>query len=1490
VDHSARSAVGRPEPRYEPTAAGWRWFATAAGLALALALSTAEAEAQTFSPVAAPNPLALTIGGPGAAVVVTTNPEPGFLEVVNYTFLGLPAFIQFGGPQSSLPPAYPPSSFPFSLGIGAVPGTYSGVLRGVAGPTIVDLPFQVLVASAPSFAAAASPNPVSLTVGGPGAAVTVSTAPDPGFSTPITYAFIGFPGFIAFGGAQVASAPGYAPLSFPVSLGAGAAAGNYSGALRGTSGAITVDVPFQVIVGAAAGFRASVVPNPLGLALGGPGATVTVRTTPDPGFTGSIVYAFRGLPGSISFGGSQVASPPYAPLTFAFSLGPGALPGTYHGVLRGTSGGAISEIPFRVRVTSAPSFDVQIAPNPVEMAIGGPAVPVTVTTLPELGFTAPVSYAFTALPAFVQTGAGQVAGPPAFAPLSFPFRLGPGAVPGAYPGGLEVRVGGAVVRAIPFTVIVRPPLPTIEQALPAILASGGRSQVVRFIGRHFEPGAAVSSDTPAVIVEEVQVLSAELAQVTLSVRPDAPAGPVRLRLTNPGGRTTPVGGLVTVLPADSLVAPLSVTSTVVAFPRSGSQIARGDDVYPRGLLTVTGSGPILGSWLLDGAVFDRFAVHAVAGQPVPVAGRVSIPHLGLGSHALVLEVTHPQGVASSPVEIVQTVESASQLRALLPAERAIVGRQALVFEWTLVPGAAAYELEVQPPGTGLPRRWESPVPRWQPDASERAELGAGLLRWRVRALFAGEVRGEPTPWRELAVLPAAAQLSLGEPRWDGEAGGWRIRWSGGAPGIVYRVLVQPAAEAGPQLTALTLRQEYLLTHGRLRAGGRYRIEVEALGPEGERLGGSEPLEFQVPADGGGATFAKATGGAEAIEIVAVGPPAGSVSDSARAVIEASWSPALAADQVLLFVDGAEVSGVCELGPRSIRYLPRVPLEPGEHAVELRLAGSTTGWRFTVVGVEPGAAGVALPEAFLDGRFNGELSASAQGGDEPRDAEQLRLAVSAQLGAQQAAGAVQTTADLSWSRPLGGDSSPLQESESWLARAAGRSGPAAGELAAGYGTPTFLAETEFLAAGLARGGAEGAVGSPGGARVAYYRSFDSELGDAAAGVFGVDQDLQAAAFEAGGEGRRFVLRAVGLEVGQEATPFDAGGEGRSYGLFGRFRLGPGMDLVLEGARGEFEPGEGSFEALREGDAYRLGLAGSAGTVTYSLDLRHVEEGFVNPANRGLTPGGRSDRDVLELALVKGFARSRLQARLQHFAGGDGIGLPSTVDAVHLDYGATLGPAFALTLGGNFAATRADADADLFLPETDRRDWGLTASATATLGRFQLTPAAALQRQEHDLGAEATTSSLGLSAFAAESGGFSLSASLTGTRVDGDPLAGRTDALVLSLQPAWEIAAAALRLQPLVTYADTTNELLGLDTTSERYLLTVAWNPRWLGSLVGLELTGDWSRTRSGGAPGDGFLERYTTVLVLRRGGATIRPRPPVSPPPVAGSRVGSRLRL
>ena len=169
------------------------------GLAASGAASTAAA--QNFSPLAAPNPLTLTVGGPGATVTVTTNPNGPVLEPVTYSFLGLPAFVQTVGPQVALPP-YPPALFPFALAGGAVPGTYTGALRGVTAVETVEVPFQVIVRPPPAFSATVGPNPLALTVGGGGAVVTVGTLADPGFTAPITYSFDGLPPFVTFGAAQ----------------------------------------------------------------------------------------------------------------------------------------------------------------------------------------------------------------------------------------------------------------------------------------------------------------------------------------------------------------------------------------------------------------------------------------------------------------------------------------------------------------------------------------------------------------------------------------------------------------------------------------------------------------------------------------------------------------------------------------------------------------------------------------------------------------------------------------------------------------------------------------------------------------------------------------------------------------------------------------------------------------------------------------------------------------------------------------------------------------------------------------------------------------------------------------------------------------------------------------------------------------------------------------------------------------------------------------
>jgi hypothetical protein len=128
------------------------------------------------------------------------------------------------------------------------------ILTSTPGRLTPFLAAALLLASGPrlaagqDFTAQISPNPVTLSAGGPAATVTVSTTPTGAFTLPITYSFTGLPAGISTGGPQVVSAP-YPDVTFPFSATAAVAPGTYMGTLAGsTAGGPTTTFPVTVIV------------------------------------------------------------------------------------------------------------------------------------------------------------------------------------------------------------------------------------------------------------------------------------------------------------------------------------------------------------------------------------------------------------------------------------------------------------------------------------------------------------------------------------------------------------------------------------------------------------------------------------------------------------------------------------------------------------------------------------------------------------------------------------------------------------------------------------------------------------------------------------------------------------------------------------------------------------------------------------------------------------------------------------------------------------------------------------------------------------------------------------------------------------------------------------------------------------------------------------------------------------------------------------------
>ncbi len=1401
------------------------------------------------------------------------------------------------------------TSFQFRTTAATPPGSYTVTLQDAtfdAGSTTVQL-----IVQQPSFTAAASPNPLQLVAGGAPGAVTVTTSADPGLAG-VAYSFVGFPGFLDFGPAQNTVGPAFPPLTFNVIARARAPAGTYGGALRGSTTAETKDFPFTVVVEAAPTFTATASPNPLGLTMGNGPAEVTVSTVADAGFASSgITYSFTGFPAFLEFGAPRTTpAPTYAPLQFQVSmrLGP-AVAGTYNGNLRGQAAAGTKSFPFTVIVRRGaappspppptPGFTFSVDPNPVELVLGGAAQPLRVTTQAELGLAVPgVTYSLIGLPAFFSGVTPQIALGPTYGPVQFTLGLGPGAVRGTYPGAVRAEAPGLAPLEVPFAVVVRGPVPAILGVSPSSLASGSLGTRVRLAGRNFESGAQASSTSAALRVLETQVLSAALAEVVVAILPGARPGQHELVLTNPGGEMTRPGARVTIVPADSLAAPLAVPAAAIVFPLEGSLVAVGERVFPRALLATTGSGTITGSWLLDGVAFERFAVRAAAGLPVALAGAVPIPGSAAGPRRLQLRIDEPQLLLTPPVSVMLVLDRAAELRLYGPPDRTVLAPgEAAEFRWSLVPGTSGYEVTIDRPLPLLPLRARVADATWKPTPEELAALGPGVWSWTVRPVFPGEALGSPSEASAFVVLPEKVALLLDSPWRDPTSGRFALRWSGGAPGLVYLVEFFRGEETEPGFSALTAEPQYLLPQGTPVEPG-LRVRVRALGPSGEELGRSEFITVAQAARPADRVRLASTG--RALEVLRMEPALGSVVTSDRPSITLAWSGAAEADSISLFIDSIDVTAATQFNSAGLSYAPPLPLAPGDHMVLVKLGEQQVGWSFQVAAPEPAGAGGAPADSqggssgvvFKHNyNANGEWSITEDGGDPPDQPLNGLGTLSAQGDLGGGFVTLRGTGDLSWAGALEDEGGFRQQSRNWLMQPGVVRPQVGSDGLLGYASPRFLDQAELLNPGLSRGGVEAKLGSSRLA-ISYFLSLDDELRGLVSLSTGAEQNVEAAALELPLAGQRLTVRAVGLEVDEKTGEFSPGGRGELFGIFARYTGPRGLTLLFEGGRGEYEPRPGGFEERAEGPAYRLGLAFARQAFNLTLNARRMDAGFVNPANRGLTPGGRSGRDIVDLAFNWGLGRGSLQAQLNHLrepnpalSSGENR---ATGGNASLSW--TLAPRLNLTLAGNLLVTRGDGSPEASLPALDRRDWGTVVTLAETLRGLQFSQALTFQKHTDgaDSATDSETTSLTLSATGTVVPGLDLNFSATGTRLEGDPLTlGRNDTLTVSLQPVWRLQRLWLAFQPVALYTESESELAASENRSEMYQMRVVWGPPWFASLVSLQLGTDWTRQRSRpGGEDVGFSARHTASFVLRQGrtqsGEWQLGRPPTLPLPLAAT--------
>lgn len=1412
-----------------------------------------------FTPAITPGTISLTAGGSAQNVSASIAPTPCLSSSVSVTASGQPPGMTISAnPSTILAPGFAAVPISIQASAAAQPGNYPITFTFTSGTISKSLIAAVSVGAAPDYSLSLNPASISLDPGASGATIA-TIKPVNGFNGTVNVTAPAIPG-ITFTPSTFSIAPGGSKnvtVSVGSSVAAAAFSAVFSSSATGVSGFRTATL--QLTVAAPPSFVLTLTPNSLTLPAGG-SASVTAAVTPVNGFNGTVSVTAPTVQG-VTFSPSSFSITPATTQIVTVSVDPSAPAGTlppqhFSASSPGVSGQGAD---LNLTIGARPDFTISAAPPSVSIRRGGSGS-VTVTAMAANGFNG------------VITVNAPLVGGLTFDPAT--FTLSPGAsrqvtinaaasapAAGSFQATFTATAPGITSpHQATVTINILAPLPLLTSATPPALVVGSQATLVRIAGNNLEPGAQFHSSDPSLIVGSSNILSAQLADVQMTVRADAPAGPRSLTVTNPDGGTSNAL-VVLVYPSSSIAAPLDVLAAAIVFPAQGTMIAPRESVYPRGLLGTSGTGTIVGSWQFDGVPFDRFVVNAAGGMPVEVRTNIPLPNSFNGSHTITMVIESPRKFVSPAIEVVDSIDSASRLTLLAPVDGAILRGGEQPFRWSLVPNCSGYDVEIAPPGLSDRPDAVTPIVRfhvddaeWHPSAADVAAIGPGIHRWRVQPRCAGETALQPSGWQRFAFLPDHVDISL-QPSTTNEHGARVVHWTSGVTGLLYRVeFLSP--EGRTIFSALTPATDYVVPRT-LPPGTTVR--VSAIAPDGRTLGTSSVSPLSLRRAREAIALAQQT----VIELGAVQPADGSTITTPQPHIEAQWKGAAPADQVMLLVDNTDMTQVAKVTPTSVSYDSLIALAPGEHSAAVAVAGNIKRWTFTVAGAA-GLTAAAAPAPVQQPRGDWVVTPVGTITLVSAVTHDVRAQLSALTDLNEANLANKSTGDVSLRHNLESNQT-VQESRNWVTDFGGHQGDRLKEDAVfGFGPPDFFDQAQLMSAGLPRGGVEAKMSVPIGS-LSYYQTFTAQPAGVVTGLFGPDQRIRAAAYRIP-TSQRWDFRVIGMNVSESPGVNSDGGKGRALSVFARFTLGPALNAIFEGAHGDFTPNAGSFEPQRKGNAFRLGLNGMRGTLNYALNLQHTQADFVNPANRAFTPAGVPDRTGGDLTIGKIIGFTSVSLQLRHMQ--DGVSTNLLVPRTRENGGMAslmrmFGSHVSLSLSGNLTKDKGEGTPALDLPGADRNQSGGTGTLSEFFGRFNFSQTVSQQilRDHANSLNDSTTTATTLTSGGQLTPHLNLSAVLSGTHTNGNPTVGKTDQYLVALQPMVTVPVLFLTLQPRASYSTSENSIVPT-TTTEDYQWLMTFAPQWMKSMFSMQLSGEWTRNRSAGQIASSpFIHRYAATFII-----------------------------
>lgn len=1046
------------------------------------------------------------------------------------------------------------------------------------------------------------------------------------------------------------------------------------------------------------------------------------------------------------------------------------------------------------------------------------------------------------------------------------------------------------------------PVPVVTKIVPSRVTSGTESVILKITGKNFIKAATtLKSLSPFISVNAVRVISSKLIEVTVTIKKGAPTSTALLSLST-FGVLRRINVALAIFKENSQAASFSIKSVAVSYPRPGTNINPAKPIWPKGILATNKSGIVKGSWLLDGVVFDRFTVTVKSGRPTPIVSHVPIPSSYTGEHRLELLVDQPQRLTSSPVSVFQSSKQHVKTGLIEPVDGYVFGMEPISFRWIPIPGAAAYEIEIERQSSLRTLQFRSTDSRWLPNAAERFEIGVGTHRWRIRAIFPGNIRHDPTEWRRLVLLPDKVQLKLLRPEIDEKTARLKVGWAGGGVmGLLYDLELLTNDGKKMIYVAKTNAESHLLPK-RIIIPEKIKIRLKAIRPDGREIGFSErnfmlklskvpqpdvvstsalgvrinqiEVDSQLePPAAEKADDVSSDKKVPQIKVITLQPADNSILTSSRPVIEGRWNGVVDKEDVSLFVDYKDVTALSNIRSNTVSYTPLQGLAPGEHRLELILGDVVSRWKFNISllgAMDRGKGRATKHQASWNWRLNAEGGITTFAGDKSdhREIEPSRapMGISGVVDYESDNFSLQSTIDTSWTRQTEQVQQTQQNNTNWVINGDANLNLMSAALSMGHISPSFLDQAEFLTAGQTNGGMETRFTKLLGMKASLFHSFNPQLGVDTSGSPGNQQVFRGAALEIGGDVKPYMLRLVGIDV-EEHGVTEPGGEGASYGFIGSYAVAQGWSLNIEGTHGGFKPDANSLEKESDGYAGRLGLQVKGDTHDFEVIFRTIDAGYLNPANGGYTDAGSADTDSVEFSFLKQFDYSNLATALLFQKGGDSLGPETRSSTAVVEFFSQHSENLSYSLMGNLTMSQSNSDEEIFKDE--QKNYGIGISAQKTLSEFQISEAVSVQFLKNEIRPieDTTTIDANLSI-----GGYlldSLYINATGNvrRDKANEAFGNTDTISYSIYPEVSFLKGSLVLRPSLSYNRVKNDETKLDTTTEQYQLFMEWSPKWAESRVALNFGAGWSRTQDIPANLDtGFIADYTIGFIFRTDGS------------------------